>query len=200
MKFKLLIILIIIVLLFTGCREKETPTDAIRLHVIANSDEEQDQSVKLKVRDAIIKDCSSLFDDSKSASESFNIIKNNSDTFIDIANKTLEQNGYGYGAHVEIGKFQFPDKLYETTAFPAGQYRALKVVLGDGEGKNWWCVLYPPLCIVSKERPDDEETQSDESEEIVFESFILEKIFGKKTPQPNDEALKRLEQMLESSN
>lgn len=200
MKFRLLIIILVIVLLFSGCGEKETPTDAIRLHVIANSDNDSDQEVKLLVRDAIIKDCSSMFNDSASPEESFNIIKDNSSTFEDIAIKTLQQNGYSYGADVQIGKFQFPDKLYETTAYPAGKYRALKVVLGSGEGKNWWCVLYPPLCLVSKEIPDNEQTEQDESEEIVFESFILEKVFGKKTPQPNEEALGRLKQFLASSN
>jgi stage II sporulation protein R len=200
MKLRLLIILLIIVLLFSACGEKETPTDAIRLHVIANSDDESDQRVKLEVRDAIIKDCSSMFEDSNSPDESFQIVKDNSNKFEDIANKTLEKNGYTYGAHIETGKFQFPDKLYETTAYPAGKYRALKVVLGSGKGKNWWCVLYPPLCLVTKERQDDEETQTDESEEIIFESFILEKIFGEKTPQPKDEAVARLEQLLERSN
>lgn len=200
MKLRLLLIILIIAFLFTACGEKEVPTDAIRLHVIANSDGNSDQEVKLMVRDAIIKDCTHLFNESESPEESYNIVKKNSDIFEEIANKTLEDNGYSYGAHIETGKFQFPDKLYETTAFPAGEYRALKVVLGEGEGKNWWCVLYPPLCLVSKQRPDDEETAQDESEEIVFESFILEKIFGKKTPQPEDEAIERLEQLYERSN
>lgn len=200
MKFKLIIMFVAVVLILTGCGEKYVPTDAIRLHVVANSDNKSDQQVKLKVRDAIVKDCSMLFEDSKSSDESYEIVKFNSEKIKQIANNTLLNSGYSYEAQIETGKFRFPDRLYETTAFPAGEYRALKVVLGNGEGKNWWCVLYPPLCVVSKEQIDDEDTQIDESEEIVFESYILEKLFGKDTPQPGDEAISRLKKLFKKAN
>ena len=200
MKLKYFIIILAIVLILTACEKENIPTDAIRLHVIANSDDDYDQQVKLKVKDAIIKDCSKLLVQSKSADESFCIVKNSSTIFSQTANQTLKDNGYAYKARIETGKFMFPDKMYEQAAFPAGEYRALKIVLGEGEGKNWWCVLYPPLCVVFKAQENNADTIIDESEEIVFESFILEKIFKSKTPQPDDEALSRLQKLFKKAN
>ena len=104
-----------------------------RLHIIANSDSEADQAVKLKVRDAILaKTRKSKITDTED--------------FEKIAEDTLRQNGFTYDATAEFGEYYFPEKSYKDMTFPAGRYNGLRVILGDGAGKNWWCVMNPPLC------------------------------------------------------
>lgn len=118
---------------------KETTEDLkeniVRLHIIANSDSEEDQAVKLMVRDEILKE--GIGSDYK-----------------EIADTTLRENGFTYTASCEEGYFYFHKKEYKNTVFPRGEYRAVRVVLGNGEGKNWWCVLNPPLCF--SENPEGE--------------------------------------------
>lgn len=107
--------------------EKDFKDNIVRLHVIANSNSDDDQKVKLKVRDEILKsgtDCN----------------------YKEVADLVLKENGFSYNSHCETGEFYFPNKEYKDITLPAGEYRGLKVVLGDGKGENWWCVMYPPLC------------------------------------------------------
>lgn len=103
-----------------------------RLHIIANSDSDADQEVKIKVRDAIL----------EKAREG----NANTSDFAEIAEDTLRENGFTYTAKAETGEFYFPEKSYKDMTFPAGEYHGLRVILGDGAGKNWWCVMNPPLC------------------------------------------------------
>ena len=105
--------------------------NVMRLHIIANSDSDADQEVKIKVRDAILAAAN------KGAT---------ADDFKEIADNTLHENGFTYSAGTEFGKFYFPKKTYKDMTFPAGEYNGLRVILGDGKGKNWWCVMNPPLC------------------------------------------------------
>lgn len=114
----------------------------IRLHIIADSDSERDQNVKLEVRDAIL---SNVRENIKAKSK--NDIISNLESFEKTANDVLIKNGMGYRAYAEYGKFQFPQKTYKSITLPAGEYYGIRVVLGSGGGHNWWCVMYPPLCI-----------------------------------------------------
>ena len=104
-----------------------------RLHIIANSDSDADQEVKIKVRDAIL------------AKAHENKIATTED-FRETAEDILRKNGFTYAAKAETGEFYFPEKSYKDITFPAGEYYGLRVILGNGEGKNWWCVMNPPLC------------------------------------------------------
>lgn len=114
----------------------------VRLHIIANSDSDVDQKIKLAVRDGVIAAQKELFPDGVKRELSADEKKNLTRAAMDI----LKEQGADYGAYVETGKFYFPTKEYENITLPAGDYDAVRVVLGEGKGENWWCVMYPPLC------------------------------------------------------
>ena len=120
----------------------------IRFHVIANSDSEDDQALKLKIRDRILNEMGEQFENSSSIDESRKIIESNMDTLKYIVEDEIKKEGKDYIAQVYLGEDDFPTKSYGGITFPAGEYEALKVVIGEGKGKNWWCVMFPPLCFV----------------------------------------------------
>ena len=113
----------------------------VRLHVLANSDSEKDQLLKLRIRDAILEHGRNDF--TKKAD-----VISRLDTYKEIARNVITENGYDYAVDVEYGKFSFPTKRYNNLALPAGKYDAVRVKIGSAEGKNWWCVMFPPLCFV----------------------------------------------------
>lgn len=120
----------------------------IRFHVIANSDSEKDQGVKLEVRDAILAKVGSKLENAKSTEEAMKYLQDNLDMITETANEILEENSMGYTAAASVGPYEFPVKSYNSITLPAGNYTALRVVLGNGDGKNWWCVMFPPLCFI----------------------------------------------------
>lgn len=121
----------------------------LRLHVIANSDSPTDQAVKIRIKDAIVAQMGEEFADVKTAAQARSIAVNKQDEIKKLAEAVLASQGYNYPVTVYIGEFDFPAKSYGNVVFPQGRYEAVRVVLGEGEGKNWWCVLFPPLCMVS---------------------------------------------------
>lgn len=126
--------------------QPEIARKILRFHILANSDSEEDQAVKIKVRDAIGKMMGPKLADSKNLEETKKIVSENMNDIVALAEKTLEDNGYTYGATAELAHVQFPEKNYGDYTFPAGEYEALEVTLGKGGGHNWWCVLYPNMC------------------------------------------------------
>lgn len=119
-----------------------------RLHVIANSDSQEDQNLKYKVRDALLEYMNTLCSSEFSKEEAMNIAGNHIDDFSNIAQDIVTQNGYDYPINVSIGKYNFPTKEYGDVSLPAGNYDALRVEIGSASGHNWWCVMFPPLCFV----------------------------------------------------
>lgn len=119
----------------------------LRLHVIANSDEQIDQSAKLAVRDAILP----LFERASSYADAREYLLTHGRELQTTAEAVLRTRGLDYGVQLSLGTESFPDRVYGDLAFPAGDYDALCVRLGRAEGHNWWCVLFPPLCIVSED-------------------------------------------------
>ena len=119
-----------------------------RLHVIANSDSEEDQNLKYKVRDSLIEYMNTLTNNMNTKDEVIQIAKEHIQDFKNIAQNVVKENGYDYEVNIEIGNFSFPTKTYGDISFPAGFYDALKVEIGKAEGQNWWCVMFPPLCFV----------------------------------------------------
>ena len=119
-----------------------------RLHVIANSDSEDDQNLKYVVRDNLLKYMNTLTQDISSKATAMQIAENHKDDFYAIAKNTIEEYGYNYDVKVEIGNSYFPTKSYGDIFLPAGNYDALKVEIGESAGQNWWCVMFPPLCFV----------------------------------------------------
>ena len=122
---------------------KNVSDKIVRLHVVANSDSEIDQSVKLSVRDAILKE---MNQEQKGKDLALFSIEENEENLISAAENVLKENGCTYGCTLETGRFSFPVKSYENITLPAGKYDAVRVVLGEGQGENWWCVMFPPLC------------------------------------------------------
>lgn len=155
-KFKFVCLLIILFSLYifisAYCYVKQVSYDlqenVFRLHIIANSDSEEDQNLKYIVRDNLIEYMNSICGNSTSKEETIEIVSNHISDFTDIANQTIKDNGFSYNASVELGNFEFPTKVYADISFPSGYYDALKVKIGDSQGQNWWCVLYPSLCFV----------------------------------------------------
>lgn len=122
----------------------------IRFHVIANSDSEDDQKLKLKVRDRIINEMNCMFDENGDITSARDVICANIDDIESYAMEEIRKNGYDYDVKVRLGKSDFPTKDYGDIVLPAGSYEALKVEIGKAEGKNWWCVLFPPLCFADE--------------------------------------------------
>ncbi len=119
----------------------------IRLHVVANSDTEADQALKLRVRDAVLDETNTLLTGQESAQEAARILQENLTALGGIAAETVFQAGYPYSVRVSLEDTWFPTRQYEGGALPAGTYQALRVVIGSGEGQNWWCVVFPALCL-----------------------------------------------------
>lgn len=120
----------------------------IRFHVIANSDSKEDQSLKLKIRDKILAYISPKLKVSSSLDESRKILKENDEEVKKIALKVIKDNGYDYSVSTTFGREDFPVKTYGNITLPQGNYEAYRVIIGSGKGKNWWCVMFPPLCFV----------------------------------------------------
>ncbi len=123
-------------------------SSVFRLHVIANSDSEEDQNLKYKVRDALLVHMNSLCSSVSSKEEAMSIAQDHIEEFNEIAVNVIKQNGYNYDVNITIGKCDFPTKQYGDVSLPAGNYDALRVQIGTASGRNWWCVMFPPLCFV----------------------------------------------------
>jgi len=131
--------------------ENNTPEQLMRLHVVANSDSEEDQVLKRQVRDKIVEKTYLLFQKAKDVGEARKIAAANLENIRQAALDQVRKEGKPYEVKVELGKFMFPAKSYGSLNLPAGKYEALRVVIGSGKGKNWWCVLFPPLCFIDAE-------------------------------------------------
>ena len=119
-----------------------------RLHVIANSDTEEDQNLKYMVRDNLLKYMNSICENCKTKEDAIAIVEKNKTAFEQIAMNTIKEEGYNYSVTINIGNFEFPTKNYGDISLPAGYYDALRVEIGEAKGRNWWCVMFPPLCFV----------------------------------------------------
>lgn len=120
----------------------------IRFHVIANSDREEDQQLKLKVKETVVTSMEPMIRDCNSVNEVRESLKLHKEEIKAIAQKVIQEEGYDYQVAVSLTSCYFPVKTYGEFTFPDGTYEALRIVIGEGEGKNWWCVMYPRLCFV----------------------------------------------------
>lgn len=154
-----LIVTVIICILITGLLHtsilkptKEIQTELsdklLRFHVIANSDRQEDQALKMKVKEAVLDEMRPYLSETETREEAEKRILEHLNSIIDTANKTLLENESNQEVHAQIETSYFPTKTYGDFTFPPGNYRALRITLGEAEGKNWWCVMYPPLCFV----------------------------------------------------
>ena len=144
---------------------KDLRNEVLRLHILANSDSDEDQQIKLAVRDELLNCGNELFSGETNIDNVKSILTDEQKVLTDAANKVLAENGFDYKAKIYLTNEYFTTRTYENYTLPAGNYNALKVVLGEGEGHNWWCVMYPPLCFVNK---------NENSIQIKYKSKIVE--------------------------
>ena len=136
--------------------EREIYDRVLRLHVIANSDSELDQSLKLRVRDAVLEYCAPLLCDTESREQAAEIINANKAKIEKTAKRTLAESGCNMNVTMEVCQERYPTKNYEGFCFPEGSYLSVKLMIGEAEGQNWWCVLFPKLCTEAVMSPKDE--------------------------------------------
>ena len=139
---------------FIDCREVRG--DVLRLHVIAASDSETDQTVKLLVRDAVLAEGAAVFDGSVTADEAQQRLAPFLSRLEKAADRVLRENGLPYSASAQLVCEYFDTRSYDGVTLPAGRYQALKIVLGEGKGQNWWCVMFPPLCLPAAGAEEDD--------------------------------------------
>lgn len=122
--------------------------ELIRLHVLANSDDPEDQKLKLKVRDAVISYLAPQLEHVANIEMAREVVQDNQQQLMEVAQQVLSANGSNYPVDIKMGLYDFPLKSYGNFVLPAGQYEAVRILIGKAEGKNWWCVLFPPLCFI----------------------------------------------------
>ena len=140
--------------------------DVVRLHILANSDSEKDQNIKLKVRDALLEKNTLILSDGVNQDNAVEYFELSKDELLETASDVLRENGFDYDVKVYLEKEYFETREYGELILPAGEYTALKVVLGEGKGRNWWCVMFPPLCVPAA---DDIEVKNN-TEDYLTES------------------------------
>lgn len=187
-KVKMVIILTFLFFIYTSiCAisyanqvSNDIANSVFRLHVIANSDSNEDQNLKYIVRDKLLEYMNELCINCSTKEEATSIAQNNLNNFKELALQTIREEGFDYSVNVNIGNFEFPTKYYGDISLPAGYYDALKVEIGEAKGQNWWCVMFPPLCftdvtsgVVPEESKEDlENTLTDEEFSIVSDNSL----------------------------
>ena len=141
--------------------------EVFRLHILANSDSDEDQRLKLTVRDRVLGYTEELFRNCNSKEESIRTAKANIKEITAFAQSVVKEQGYEYPVKVYVTKMPFTTRVYDQITLPAGQYDALRIVIGSGQGHNWWCVLYPALCLPSASGNELSGVISEGEEEIV---------------------------------
>lgn len=158
-----------------GASQKTISDKIIRFHVIANSDTTEDQALKLKVRDEILNYISPKLKDSKDIQESRKILEENNEVLKEIARKVIKENGYKYEVVTMLSHENFPVKSYANITLPQGSYEAYRIIIGSGEGHNWWCVMFPPLCFtdITKGEIAYKETEKEMKQVLTPEEYKL---------------------------
>jgi stage II sporulation protein R len=157
-KWELAFIMSLVVTLFCGAalsRDGRVLSDKlVRLHVVANSDSEEDQNLKLKVRDRVLATLEPQLSGIDDRDAALAIISNHLPELESAARDEIARNGYSYDVSASLRREDFPTREYDTFSLPAGMYEALRVNIGDADGRNWWCVVFPPLCAPESSRSD----------------------------------------------
>ncbi|MGF7534536.1 stage II sporulation protein R [Bacillus mexicanus] len=171
------------------------PDEAIRLRILANSDREKDQQLKRHIRDAVNKEITIWVENITSIDEARRLIRSKLPEIKAIAKETMKKEGADQSISVDFNNVSFPTKLYGNMVYPAGEYEAILITLGKGEGANWWCVLFPPLCFLDfsngeavKEQEDQE--ASKKQTEKVLEDVTAKAKNAKKEEKEDDTEVK----------
>lgn len=173
------IITVLISILSFEAKSDSVRKSVLRMHVVANSDSDADQELKLKVRDAVLEAGRELFNGSVSADEAEERLIPEKEKLIKAAEKTIAENGFDYAVDVFIGKTYFTTRTYDdSVTLPAGKYEALNVIIGEGKGHNWWCVMFPPMCLPAAEADTEiDDVLSDDGLKLVRSNPKIEPRF-----------------------
>ena len=165
---------IVVAILFSICSfaktSEEIRSDVLRLHVIANSDTSVDQNLKLRLRDYILQEGKDIFNGSVNVENAVEKIEPVLPELEKSAKAFMNQAGFDYDVKISLSNEYFTTRTYETVTLPAGKYLALRVVIGSGEGHNWWCVMFPPMCVPAADKKDEIENVFSEKELKLVES------------------------------
>lgn len=156
--------------------------EVFRLHILANSDSQADQSLKLRVRDRLLAESSALFEQAQTKEEAESLIAANLQKLADAASQEIAANGFSYRVRAEITRMYFTTRRYQNYTLPSGTYDALRVTIGEGKGHNWWCVMFPSLCLNTESSGDsktrdalgEEEYDLVKNEKQEYKFFIIE--------------------------
>lgn len=176
MKNKLFAIITIFILVFFIFLNLGQPQNnnlnekLIRFHVLANSDLEEDQELKIKIKNSVLEYIYPKLSNSHNINKSREILIDNINEIEDVAKRVILENGYNYDLNLELTHDNFPVKTYGNITFPQGNYEAFRIIIGEGKGKNWWCVMFPPLCFVDVTKG---EVAYEETEKIM-ETYLQE--------------------------
>lgn len=170
---KIIVTFLILIVLFitssgSGDKKVMIPKDAIRFRVIANSDSEIDQMEKKKIANKLGSDIISSLKNSNSLEETRSILKSKVGYFKNVIEDTMKEDHYDSSVNINYGYNVFPEKEYKGVVYKEGEYESLVVTLGEGSGENFWCVLFPPLCLL--------EAEEEETNEVEYKSLIKEVI------------------------
>ena len=163
---------------FDGC--EELTEDVLRVHILANSDSAADQSLKLGVRDRVLEGCSGYFNGCEDKEEAIALARKHLPEIERLAADEIRRRGFDYSVHAELGEMYFGTRYYDGFTMPAGRYDALRLTIGGGEGQNWWCVMYPSLCVGAassremKDKLDDGEYEVLTGEKYDFRFKLVE--------------------------
>lgn len=125
----------------------EIRNDVLRFHILANSDQEEDQNLKLSVRDRVLETSQQILGQAATKQDAAQLLKSNLAKLVDAAEDEVKQQGYNYPVRAELVNMYFDTRQYDTFTMPAGRYDAIRIIIGTGEGHNWWCVMFPQMCI-----------------------------------------------------
>lgn len=186
-------VLSLIITGFTAFAEdcEEKPQEVLRLHILANSDSKEDQTLKYDLRDYMLTEFSEVFGSCESFDKSVYVATERRAEIEEKANEFVHSKGYDYNVKCEVAKTYFTTRKYENVTLPAGEYTAVRLLIGNAEGRNWWCVMFPPLCLpaageffTEEESKRVEESRDYEIKFAVFEA--LQGLFGTSNSRENE--------------
>ncbi len=180
------VVLLLVKSMESSAQSRKIYEQVIRFHVLANSDSKEDQELKLKVKNKVVTYMQTLLQDCRSKEEAEKILSQYMEQLITLSKQVIEEEGYDYSVTAKLEQHYFPVKTYGNQVYPEGEYEALRILIGKAEGKNWWCVMFPSLCmlndtysVVPEETalPEPEQTPTPEPEEemdVEYHFFILD--------------------------
>lgn len=154
------------------CELKEN--EVLRLHILANSDDDADQELKYSLRDRLLNEFSADMSDAQNVEQAKNIAKNNLHKYEEISQSFVSEKGFSYGVKAEVVNMYFTTRNYQKYTLPAGNYDAVRIIIGSGEGKNWWCLMYPSLCLPAVS--EDLDTEESGCQEVTLTEESSKKI------------------------